>query len=192
MTRAIRIFLASFVVLFATSGVAHAAGGNYGFDGGTAAERAQVRAALNVSSFNWSVVPARIVVHIARGIDSEATQGNIWLDSDLLDGGSFAWGVVQHEYAHQVDFFLLDDAKRAALGPKLGGNSWWQVAGPSLPHGSLTSERFASTLAWTFWHSSENCMKPSQPNDESAATSPAKFKALVTQVIGTAAFAARH
>ena len=30
--------------------------------------------------------------------------GQIWLDASLLDSGRFSWGVVQHEYAHQVDF----------------------------------------------------------------------------------------
>ena len=31
------------------------------------------------------------------------------IDADSLDAGRFAWGEVQHEYAHVVDFALLDD-----------------------------------------------------------------------------------
>ena len=97
-----------------TASPALAAGGNY-VHGGTAKQQGQVKAALNASAFDWSLVPQQIVVHIAPGIPSEATFGNIWLDSNLLDSGIFAWGVVQHEYAHQVDFFLLDDAKRSGI-----------------------------------------------------------------------------
>lgn len=86
----------------------------YRFDGGTVSQRSQVRAALRASSFDWSVVPAVVTVHIVRGLgNSEAAPGEIWLDADLLDSGTFAWGVVQHEYAHQVDFFVLDDHVRA-------------------------------------------------------------------------------
>src|SRR5438105_12170101 len=106
-----------------------AGGGNYFFDGGTRAEQATVTAGLNASKFDWNVVP-HVTVHIARGIpSSEAAPGEIWLDADLLDAGKFSWGVVQHEYAHEVDLLLLDDAKRAALAPQLGGGgSWWASA----------------------------------------------------------------
>ena len=43
---------------------AEAAGGNYVFDGGTQYEQQQVRQALAASSFNWSVVPGQVTVHI--------------------------------------------------------------------------------------------------------------------------------
>ena len=49
---------------------ARAAGGSYRFDGGTPAEQRQVRAALDASSFNWSLVPVQITIHIARDIPS--------------------------------------------------------------------------------------------------------------------------
>src|SRR2546423_1294867 len=78
------------------------------FDGGTATERAQVTKALSASSFDWSILPA-VTVHIGSDVVSEATRGNIWLESSLLRSGRFSWGVIQHEYAHQVDFFQLDD-----------------------------------------------------------------------------------
>ena len=103
---------------------AHAAGTGFRFDGGTTSQRSQVRAALRASSFDWSVVPALVTVHIVRGLDSsEAAPGEIWLDADLLDSGTFAWGVVQHEYAHQVDFFALDDAARALFLRELGASA---------------------------------------------------------------------
>jgi hypothetical protein len=171
---------------------AFAGGGNYSFDGGTRAQQATVTAALNASTFDWNVVP-HVTVHIARAIpSSEAAPGEIWLDANLLDSGKFSWGVVQHEYAHEVDFLLLDDAKRAVLAPQLGGVSWWASRRVLLAHGELSSERFASTLAWSYWTSAANSMKPSGPRDESAAMAPAAFRAALAQVLPLAAPVVRH
>jgi hypothetical protein len=184
MFRLLRCALIAACAALALAGIAQAKGGNYAFDGGTPKEQAQVRAALNASAFNWSLVPAQITVHIAPGLGtSDATPGELWLDSALLDSGVFSWGVVQHEYAHEVDFFLLDDARRAALAPELGGQSWWQGAGAPLAHGQLSCERFASTLAWAYWPSARNSMKPQSKNDESSALAPAAFRALIAQVL---------
>ena len=176
------------LILFAlgalgTAGPAFGAGGNYIFDGGTAKEQHTVKAALNASAFDWSLVPEQIVIQIAPRISSEATMGAIWLDSNLLDAGIFSWGVVQHEYAHQVDFFLLDDAKRQALNTVLGGRDWcYGVSG--LEHAEYGCERFASTLAWAYWPSLQNSMKPTGSKDESAAMVPAKFRQLMGLMIG--------
>jgi hypothetical protein len=146
-----------------------AGGGDYSFDGGTPTQQATVTAGLDASRFNWSVVP-HVTVHIAPGIpSSSALPGEIWLDADLLDTGTFAWGVIQHEYAHEVDYFLLDDAARAVLAPQLGGTSWWSSRSASVRHDRLRAERFASTLAWSYWTSPANSMKPTGPGDESAA-----------------------
>lgn len=180
MLHRLQVMLVSCVVALAVAGSAAAAGGNYVFDSGSAQEQAQVREALDVSSFDWSLVPAQIVVHIAHGSDSYAMPGQIWLDADLLDSGEFSWGVVQHEYAHQVDFFLLDDAKRALLQSTLGAASWCG----SGAHGSQGCERFASTLAWSYWQSPENSMQPQSPHDESSAMAPASFRSLLVSLIG--------
>jgi hypothetical protein len=188
MASLFRTLLATFAVALALTGSAQAAGGHYTFDGGTRLQQTQVKKALDASSFDWNIVPETIVVHIVRGHDSEATRGEIWLDADLLSSGSFSWGVIQHEYAHQVDFFLLDDAKHAQLGA-LGGKVWWGSNGlagapnGTLAHGELTSERFASTLAWAYWPSTQNAMRPASATDESAAMAPAAFRALLSQVL---------
>src|SRR5439155_15995565 len=118
-----------------------------------------------------------------RGVPTEATPGNIWLDANLLDAGVFSWGTIQHEYAHEVDFFLLDDAKRQLLLGTLGGKDWcYSVLG--LAHAQYGCERFASTLAWAYWPSSVNSMKPTSAADESAAMAPSKFRALLAALIG--------
>jgi hypothetical protein len=161
---------------------ARALGGRVAFVGGTSGERAEVLNALEVSRFNWNVVPAQIRIHIAPGETSHAVKGEIWLDADLLGAGTFAWGVVQHEYAHQVDFFLLDDGDRALLTQKLGADAWCED-GPSEHHDWLGCERFASTLAWSYWSSPLNCLKPEFAGDESAAMSPSQFRALVSQLM---------
>jgi hypothetical protein len=159
-----------------------AVGGRYVFDGGTPRERREVGRALDVSGFDWSVVAAPVVIHIEPGVESRAIRGHVWLDADLLDAGTFAWGVVQHEYAHQVDFFLFDDADRELLLTKLGGKVWCSESA-DLRHAELGCERFASTLAWAYWPSTKNCMRPDAPDDESAALPPAQFRALIFELI---------
>ncbi len=189
MARFLRFTVCGLALTLALADTAQAGGGNYAFAGGTPAEQAQVRDALKASSFNWSLVAPQITIHIQRGIDSEAIPGTIFLDADLLNAGIFSWGVVQHEYAHQVDFFLIDDAQRIALAPQLGGQSWWQSTG-SIPHDQLTSERFASTLAWSYWQSPSNAMKPVSKSDESAAMAPAAFRTMLATTLSQPSLAA--
>lgn len=154
-------------------------GGNYGFDGGTQPERAQVTAALDASAFRWSVVPGPVVVHIARGVDSHALPGQIWLDANLLDAGTFSWGAVQHEYAHVVDFAVLTDALRARLHELLQGTTWW---GPAEQKG-LDSERFADLVSWAYWPSPDNVMRPRSAQDDGAQVSPAVFRAVLSSLL---------
>jgi len=161
--------------------LAHAAGGRYTLDGGTSAERLQVTLALDASSFNWDVVPGVVIVHVARGVDSQAAAGQIWLDADLLDAGRFSWAVVQHEYAHQVDFLALTDAQRAQLQPALGGVSWW--GNGTAAHRDLTSERFADEIAWSYWTSHDNCLAPQNAADEGGQVPPSRFRALLASIL---------
>jgi len=153
----------------------------YAFDGGTPAQRQTVAAALAASSFDWQLLPGRITIDIRHGAPSTSTPREIWLDADLLDAGQFAWGVVQHEYAHQVDYLLFDDASRARLLQQLGGLDWCYSV-PGLRHSDYGCERFASTFAWSFWPSSANCMRPSARGDESTAMAPTAFRALIAQL----------
>jgi hypothetical protein len=69
------------LVVMASAPVAFARGGNYFFEGGTAAQRSQVEKALAASSFDWSVVRNQATIHIRPNIDSHATSGAVWLDS---------------------------------------------------------------------------------------------------------------
>lgn len=156
-----------------------ASGGNYVFDGGTRVEQAQVRSALDASSFNWSLVPGPVTIHIGRGTDSHAGPKAIWLDAGLLDSGRFAWGVVQHEYAHQVDFALLSDPMRAQLHQLLHGSAWWGGEG----HAELDCERFADALAWAYWPSPDNVMRSQSANDEGGQVAPAAFRAALAGLL---------
>jgi hypothetical protein len=163
---------------------ANASGGNYDIQGGTLVEQGQIYGALNESSFDWSVVPTRIHFHVSAGSGSYARPGEIWIDANLLDAGRFSWGVIDHEYAHQVDFFRFSEAGRAELRGLLGGQAWWERNGSAIPHFELASERFASTLAWSYWPSPDNAMRPSGPGDESGAMAPAAFRALIDGMLG--------
>jgi hypothetical protein len=172
-------FVSAMVLAFpaATSGAV----ADYRFAGGTKPERETAVAALEASSFDWTLLPGPIAIHIVRGEPSRSLPHEVWLDADLLDSGEFAWGVVQHEFAHQVDYLLLDDAQRALLLHLLGGQDWCYGV-PGLAHGQYGCERFASTFAWSFWPSPENSMRPTQRGDESAAMAPARFRALITRL----------
>jgi hypothetical protein len=168
---------------FACTDAAFARGGNYKIVGGSPRNVTQIRKALNASSFDWSLVRAPITIHVAAGTESFATPGHIWLSPRLLATGSFSWGVVQHEYAHQVDFFLLDNAKRAVLKRELGASDWcYGTLG--LLHALYGCERFASTLAWTYWQDTRNSGRPTSSADESAAMKPVRFRALLATMLG--------
>jgi hypothetical protein len=174
-------FLLPLVLAFALVPAAQAAGGHYAFDGGTRAQRGQVTSALNASSFDWSLVPGRVVIHIGTAVSPHAVAGQIWLDGSLLDSGRFSWGVVQHEYAHQIDFGLLTDAMRARLQPLLQANGWW---GSLDQHAQLGCERFADEIAWAYWQSPDNVMKPDSATDEGGQMAPAAFRAALTSTLG--------
>ena len=161
-----------------------AGGGTYAFSGGTPKQQATVSSALEASGFDWGLIPRTIGIHIgAYGGDSYSAYGNIYLDQTLLDAGRFSWGVIQHEMGHQVDFFLLDDAKRAQLLQLLGGKDWcYSISG--LRHSDYGCERFASELAWAYWQSPDNTMRPTAARDESAAIPAALFRSVLSGLIG--------
>jgi len=182
LRRLILFLLVALVLGFAPR--AEAGGGRYTFDGGTRAQQAQVTAALNASSFDWDLVPGSIAIHIGRSEPPRAVAGEIWLDAGLLDTGRFAWGVVQHEYAHQVDFALLTDPMRARLHTLLGGASWW---GSIDAHAQLDCERFADEVAWSYWPSPDNVLRPSGPADEGGQVAPTAFRAALDRLLGAGA-----
>ena len=175
--------LFSAICFFAFAQSALAAGGSFALVGGTPKEQATVHAALDASSFNWNLVRSTITINIGPYGDSYSTYGQVYLDASLLDSGRFAWGVVQHELGHQVDFFLFDASKRAQLLQLLGGKDWcYSISG--LQHSDYGCERFASELAWAYWPSPDNSMKPASSNDEAGAIPVAQFRAVLTQLIG--------
>lgn len=174
----------SIVVALAFASACRAGGGNYVFAGGTPAEQAQVRAALDASSFAWSLVPNQVKIHIARGLPlSYSTPGQIWLDASLLDAGTFSWGVVQMEYGQQVQYALLDQTLRAQLTAELGARQWCYES-TSLPRGNNGCERFSAMLAWAYWPSAQNSMRPNGRGDWSATMNAADFRALLARLIG--------
>ena len=163
-----------------------AGGGNYTFEGAKPAEQKVVRAALDASSFDWGVVPQTVTIHVGPYGVSHSTPGHIWLDRDLLGAGRFAWATVMDEYAHQVDFLVLDSAKRWVLQQRLGTSSWcYEIAG--LAHGAHGCERFASMIAWAYWPSKDNSYRPESRSDEAATMPAAEFRALLSTLVAPAA-----
>jgi hypothetical protein len=155
--------LAAFATAFACAGPASASGGNYTIVGGSDEARAQVRAALAVSSFDWSRVPATVTIRITNCGCAGAKPGEIVLDEKTLAGSPFgaryAWGIVQDEYAHQVDYFLFGPRERATLMRRIGGKAWcYEVGG--FAHDNYGCERFAAMVAWAYWPSRDNIRRP--------------------------------
>jgi hypothetical protein len=181
LRRLTTVLLVSGAISLALTGHASASGGDYTVTGGSAGERAEVVRALEASTFDWDLVPAEVTIHVAPDTETYAAPGEIWIDAQLLDTGRFAWGIVQHEYAHQVDFFLFDDATRSRLNGLLHGVDWYGVASP---HHLRGDERFASTLAWAYWPSPQSALRPDSNAGESAAMRPASFRALMTRLVG--------
>ncbi len=181
-----RLLVILAALLFPASALA--GGGNYVFAGATPAERATVRAALDASAFDWGVVPQQVTIHVGRYGVSRSTPRHVWLDRDLLRAGRFAWATVMDEYAHQVDFLLLDPLQRSVLQQRLGSRSWcYEVSG--LAHGAHGCERFASMVAWAYWPSKDNSYRPESRSDESAAMPAAEFRSLVSTMVGPPRFA---
>lgn len=176
----------------AIAGPAHAVGGNYVFKGGTPKQHSEVRAALDASSFDWGVVRNRVTIHISSKPKTFSTRGKIVLDAKLVDSGRYGWGFIQHEYAHQVDFFLFGPRTRARINSLLGGEEWsYGERGPQQAHHVYGCERFASTLAWAYWSSNDNALRPKSARDESAAMAPAEFRALMASVLANTRLASR-
>jgi hypothetical protein len=164
---------------------AQAGGGTYVFSGGSEAARAQVRAALEASSFDWGLVPATVTVRIANCGCAGASPGLIVLDEKLLAaapyGRAYTWAVVQHEYAHQVWDFALDDRARAVLRARLHSADLCYEQ-PGLPHDAHACERFSDTLTWAYWPDPEN------PTHSSRAMGGRRFRALLAELLGERAW----
>ena len=143
------------------AGGAGAAGGNYVFAGGSDAAQAAVRSALDASRFDWDLIDEQITIRIIDCGCAGASPGEILLDEEVLTdprfGPKYAWGIVQHEYAHQVAFFLLDAAARRRVQAWLGGSDWC-YEDATVGHDDHACERFASSLAWAYWARPRNIM----------------------------------
>ena len=160
-----------------------AGGGDYVFQGASPAERSTVRAALNASSFDWDIVPQRVTIHVGDVGTSHATPGHIWLDRGLLATGRFAWATVMDEYAHQVDFLVLDSVHRSILQQRLGASAWcYEISG--LHHGAYGCERFSSMVAWAYWPSKDSSYRPQSTADETAAMPAGQFRQLLSTLVG--------
>lgn len=184
--RRLLLLVALVLGLLGTSAPAAASGGNYAFEGGSAEARAQVRAALRASAFDWSIVRERITIRITDCGCAGAVPGIITLDEDTLVrspyGRRYAWGIVQHEYAHQVDYFVLRYRERKRLRRALGGRDWC-YRNPALDHDAHACERFAGMVAWAYWPRPGNIQRPSADHG-TRALSPAAFRGMLSDLIG--------
>jgi hypothetical protein len=164
----------------ALTGKAEAFGGNYVFVGGSDAAQEAARAALEASRFDWRLVAETITIRITNCGCAGSAPGEIVLDENVLTGTPFgpmfAWGIVQHEYAHQLAF--LPDARSRRLARSWLGGSDWCYEDADVGHDDHTCERFASSLAWAYWPWRRNIMAAE------AVVSPAEFRSKVGPLLG--------
>jgi hypothetical protein len=170
-----RTLLATCAVALTLAAPALASGGHYTVDGGTEFEQAQVRLALDVSKFDFDQVPDLIRIHIQPGETTESLPGDIWVGADWFKLTPTTWGFIQHEYAHQLDFFVLTAAQRAEAATLLGA-SRWDFDG-ELAHEDYGAERFASLLAYTFWPERTSAESPELDADTRAALANTTIRA---------------
>jgi hypothetical protein len=184
MARKLHSTLVAVAAALALTGTADAAGGNYVFAGGSEQAREQVRAALEASRFDWNLVSQEITIRITRCGCAGAKPGVIVLDEDVLvnpaHGKRYAWGIVQHEYAHQVDFFLFGPGERARVKRLLGGKDWCYEV-PGVGHDDHGCERFAITLAWAYWRSADNIQRPDWAG--AARVKPTQFRRVLSGLL---------
>jgi hypothetical protein len=160
---------------------ANAADTSVGLSGGSEIARAHVAAALQASTFDWSLVGEPITAEVRDCGCAGARPGVVVLDETVLEslpyGRAYTWGIVQHEFAHQVWWFALDDEQRSELREVLGGSDLCYEQ-PGLPHDAHACERFASTLAWAYWPVAGN---PMQAEKVMAAR---QFRRLMGRMLG--------
>ena len=186
--RRLLLVLSVSIAFLAGAGDALAVGGNYVFAGGSPEAQAQVRAALDRSTFDFDVVPEQITIRITRCGCAGSKPGEILLDEDVLTrspfGPRYAWGIVQDEYAHQVDFFVLEQRDRRTLQRRIGGKAWcYEISG--LAHDDYGCERFSTLLAWAYWRSPDNVRRPVWPGG--AGLTRPEFRALLARLLPFAA-----
>jgi hypothetical protein len=148
--------------------------------GGSDAAQQSARAALEASRFDWGLVPEQITIRILNCGCAGARPGEILLDEAVLTdprlGPKYAWGMVQHEYAHQVACFLLDARARRRIQAWLGGSDWCYEGG--VAHDDHACELFASSLTWAYWPRRRNIM------GVEAVVSAREFRATLPRLLG--------
>jgi hypothetical protein len=187
MARVLRSALIAALASLALAGTAQAAGGNYVIQGGSPEAQATVRSALDASWFDFSRISDQVTIRISRCGCAGARPGLIVLDEDVvLDtslGAKYAWGLIQHEYAHQVDYLLFQDTDRAAIRRTLGGKDWcYEVAG--LKHDDHGCERFAEVFTWAFWPTRYNIQRE-DARDVAPKMKPRCFRAIVNALLAS-------
>jgi hypothetical protein len=132
------------------------------FSGGSDTARAEVIAALDASAFDWSLIGRPVTVQIFECGCAGSRPGVVVLDETMLAsspyGRAYTWGIVQHEFAHQVWWYALDDERRSELQALLGGRDLCYEQ-PGLPHDAHACELFASTMTWAYWPVAGNPMQ---------------------------------
>jgi hypothetical protein len=160
------------------------------FSGGSDAARAEVVAALDASAFDWSVIGRPVSVQILDCGCAGSRPGVVVLDEEMLSsspyGRAYTWGIVQHEFAHQVWWYALDDGRRSELRQVLGGAELcYEQLG--VPHDAHACELFASTLGWAYWP------VPGNPMQGEKVTRARSFRRLMSGLLGIdARFAVRR
>jgi hypothetical protein len=169
------------LVALALPGAAGAADVALEFSGGSDAARAEVLAALDASAFDWSLIGRPVTVQIYACGCAGSRPGVVVVDETMLAaspyGRAYTWGIVQHEFAHQVWWYALDDGRRSQFQTLLGGADLCYEQ-PGLPHDAHACELFASTLGWAYWPVAGNPMQAEK------VMGARQFRRLLSRMLG--------
>jgi hypothetical protein len=173
--------LLAVLAVLAVPGKAAAADVALEFSGGSDAARAEVVAALDASAFDWSLIGRPVTVQIFDCGCAGSRPGVVVLDETMLAsspyGRAYTWGIVQHEFAHQVWWYALDEGRRIELQTVLGGADLCYEQ-PGLAHDAHACELFASTLGWAYWPAAGNPMQAER------AMGARQFRRLLSGMLG--------
>jgi hypothetical protein len=175
------LLLLAALVALALPGTAGATDLALELSGGSEAARAEVIAALDASAFDWSLIGQPVTVQILDCGCAGSRAGVVVLDETLLAsspyGDAYTWGIVQHEFAHQVWWYALDDERRSELQALLGGADLCYEE-PGLAHDDHACELFASTLGWAYWRVAGNPMQAEK------VMGARRFRRLLSRMLG--------
>ena len=129
-------------------------------------QQATVRAALEVSSFDWSVLPARSS-STSRRSAAPTPRPATSTSTARCSTPAASRGASSSTSSHTRSTSSSSTTRSARRSTQRSAAATGATASPGLAHSAYGCERFASELAWAYWPSADNSMSPAATHGES-------------------------